>query len=147
MIRIPKHAYVVLFTASLSSLLGASLFAVSDPVEIAVREHVDLIEINHYFDDGGKPVFYQLIFYNWDEIGGRYNVVGWRLLKHETQVPQKNAATGLYYSSWHDGSTLRLVETDRVLQTWTQYDPETRERLFLPKERRADLLRNDLKRR
>ena len=74
----------------------------SDPPPVAVTEHVDLIEVNHYFDDGGKPVFDQLIFYNWDESARRYNVVAWRLLKNPNQLPIRNPKNGKYYSAWHD---------------------------------------------
>ena len=65
-----------------------------DPPEIAVTDYVDLVEVNHYFDNAGKPVFNQLIFYNWDEPAGRYNVCAWRLLKNPSQVPVRNPVTG-----------------------------------------------------
>ena len=145
-----NKAAFALLAVSLCGFLAISVqpvSALSDPPELAITDHIDLIEVNHYFDDSGKLVFDQLIFYNWDTVAGRHNVVAWRLLKHKQQLPQRNPQTGLYYSSWQDGATLRLVQADRILETWTQYDPETRERQFLPKERRADLRRIDLKRR
>ena len=117
----------------------------SDPPAFAATESIDLVEVNHYYDDGGKAVFDQLIFYNWDSQAGRYNVVAWRLLKNPNQLPLRNPQNGMYYSSWHDGKLLRVIQAERKLETWTQYDPETRERQFLPKSQRPDLLRLDLK--
>lgn len=127
----------------LCATFGAML---SDPPRIAATEHIDLIEINHYFDGGGKSVFDQLIFYNWDESARRFNVVAWRLLKNPNQLPIRNPGNGMYYTSWHDGKILRVIHADRKMETWTQYDPETYERKFLPKSSRSDLLRIDLKR-
>ena len=121
-------------------------FLFSDPPRIAAAEHIDLIEVNHYFDGSGKSVFDQLIFYNWDKTANRFNVVAWRLLKNPNQLPIRNAQNGMYYASWHDGKILRVIHADHKMETWTQYDPETYERRFLPKSCRSDLLRIDLKR-
>jgi len=130
---------------TLMLMLALTLSAVSDPPTFAIADQIDLVEVNHYFDDGGKPVFDQLIFYDWDQSAGRYNVVAWRLLKSASQLPLKNAASGKYHACWHDGKVLRMVHADRKQETWTQYDPETYERRFLPKRNRSDLLRVDLK--
>lgn len=112
---------------------------------ISATEHIDLVEVNHYYDGTGKLVFDQLIFYNWDDSARRFNVVAWRLLKNPNQLPIRNAANGKYSASWHDGKVLRIIHADRKQETWTQYDPETHERQFLPKSNRSDLLRIDLK--
>ncbi len=116
-----------------------------DPDNVAITSHVDLIEVNHYFDNEGKPVFNQLIFHNWDDSAGRFNVCAWRLLKNPNQIPVRNAVTGHYSATWHDGKILRTVNAERRIETWTQYDPETWERAFLPKSQRPDLLRPDVK--
>jgi hypothetical protein len=116
---------------------------VADPPRLAATEHIDLVEVNHYFDDCGKPVFDQLIFYNRDESARRYNVVAWRLLKNPNQLPVRHPLSGKYYASWHDGKILRIIHADQKMETWTQYDPETHERKFLPKSSRSDLLRID----
>ena len=117
----------------------------TDPPPIAAVDHVDLVEINHYFDPQGKKVFDQLVYYDWDDRAQRYNVVGWRLLKNQNQLPVRHPANGKYYSTWHDRKLLRIVYANRQMETWTQYDPETYERKFLAKNKRSDLLRLDLK--
>jgi hypothetical protein len=115
--------------------------APGDPPQVALTTHVDLVEVNHYFDAEGKPVFNQLIFYDWDEQAGRFNVVAWRLLKNPRQVPVSDSVTGKYSATWHDGRVLRTVRAERRVETWTQFDPETFERAFLPKNERPDLVR------
>ena len=117
----------------------------TDPPRNTATEYIDLIEVNHYFDGSGKPVFDQLIFYNWDQEANRYNVVAWRLLKNPNQLPIRNPRNGKYTTSWHDGKILRVIHADDRMETWTQHDPETLERKFLPKSERSDLLRIDLK--
>ncbi len=117
---------------------------ISDPPRTATTEHIDLIEVNHYFDGMGKSVFDQLIFYNWDESAQRYNVAAWRLLKNPNQMPIQNPRNQKYSCTWHDGKILRVIHADRKMETWTQYDPETFERNYLPKSNRSDLLRPDL---
>ena len=130
-------------------ILLALCFAITggltDPPSIAAVDHVDLVEINHYFDPLGKKVFDQLVYYDWDDRAQRYNVVAWRLLKNKNQLPVRHPANGKYYSTWHDRKLLRIVYASRQMETWTQYDPETYERKYLAKNKRSDLLRLDLK--
>ena len=129
----------------MASFLLTFLVAIfpGDPPDVSVVSYVDLIEVNHYFDNEGKPVFDQLIFYDWDDTAARFNVTAWRLLKNPNQIPVRDAATGRYTASWHDGKLLRTVHADRRIETWTQHDPETWERAWLPKSRRPDLVRPD----
>ena len=118
-----------------------SVIVATDPPVHAVSEHVDLIEINHYFDDSGKSIFDQLIYYNWDDKAKRFNVCAWRLVKNKNQLPVRQAGSDKYYTAWYDGKILRVVYADRTYESWTQHDPETLERLFFPKELRPDLYR------
>lgn len=109
------------------------------PVEDSLCEKVDLIEVNHFYDEQGKLVLDQLIFYDWSPTDGRFQVRAWRLLKKPTQVPRKDSRTGEYTSLWNDGAVLRKVSASQCRETWTQYDPEFTEREFLPKDKRRDL--------
>lgn len=126
--------------AKLLTLILTSLLPVDDARSHAVTQHVDLVEVNHYFDDAGKPVFDQLIFFNWDDDANRFSVLAWRLIKNQNQIPVRQSSSGQYYAAWHDGKILRLIYADRALETWTQFDPETVERAYLAKDRRPDLL-------
>ncbi len=53
-----------------------------------LRDQVDLIELNSFYDERGALVFQQVIFYDWSESDARYNVRAWRLVKHECQIPR-----------------------------------------------------------
>lgn len=103
-----------------------------------VGDKCDLIEVNHFFDDDGRHVFDQQIFFDWSPAAGRYQVRGWRLIKSSRQHPEW-MPDGSYRIIWQDGEILRKVRAASVRESWTQYDPELLEREYLPKEHRTDL--------
>ena len=104
-------------------------------------ERVDLIEVNHFYDEQGDLVFDQIIFYDWSHPEGRYHVRAWRLLKTPAQLPRKSWQDRSYVAIWHDGEVLRRVQASSVRESWTQFDPELVEREYLPKEHRTELRR------
>jgi hypothetical protein len=124
--------------------LGAILVALgTSPREDVARDSVDLIEINHFYDEQGRLVFDQVIFYDWSSADARYMVRAWRLVKNPGQLPQRDWKSGGYVAVWQDsgqgGEVLRHVQSQSIRETWTQYDPELVEREYLPKERRKEL--------
>jgi hypothetical protein len=121
-------AVAILFTA-----LGSS------GPEVVARDEVDLVEINHFYDENGKHVFDQLIFYDWSAEQSRFQVRAWRLVKSPTQLPQRNWQRGEFEAVWHDGDVLRKIHAFSTRETWTQYDPELIERSSLPREQRREL--------
>jgi hypothetical protein len=104
-----------------------------------VTDSVDLIEINHCYDEQGQLVFDQVLFYDWCAEKGRYDVRDWRLLKRRIQIPRRHHDTGTYVAVWRDGQTLRKVHAQTIRESWTQYDPEIVEQNHLPKNRRRAL--------
>lgn len=112
-----------------------------NPQEGIAAERVDLIEVNHFFDEHGKLVFDQVIFYDWCDDQARYNVRAWRLLKKPSQLPKRNWNSGDYVAIWHDGELLREVRAPVMRETWTQHDPELIEREYLAKEKRVELFK------
>lgn len=122
------------------STVCASLVAFGiAPREDVARESVDLIELNHFYDEHGRLVFDQVIFYDWASSESRYNVRAWRLVKNPSQLPQRDWAGGGYSAMWQDGEQIRHIRSKSIRETWTQYDPELVEREFLPKEKRKEL--------
>ena len=118
-------------------------FTLSPADEVTV-DQVDLVEVNHFYDDQGRLVFDQVIYFDWSAQQGRYQVRDWRLLKTQTQVPLRDWREGGYVSEWEDfkqRNGLRRVKSKSVRETWTQYDPELVEREFLAQEKRAELTR------
>jgi len=102
-------------------------------------EQVDLVELNHFFDDQGRHVFDQMIFYDWSPEQNRYQVRAWRLLKSASQQPRHDWERDLYVATWQDGDLFRKVLAKAMKETWTQHDPELAEREYLPKEMRREL--------
>lgn len=123
-----------------ASLLTAAM-GFSSGNEIPANDRVALVEVNHYYDEYGKHVFDQLIFYDWNEENGRYDVVAWRLIKHDTMLPTTDYDRGCYNVTWMDGDFPRLVRVEQIRETWTQYDPELLERDALPESKRRELRR------
>ena len=110
----------------------------SEPSE----EKVDLVELNHFHDDQGRPVFDQIIFYDWSAAEGRYQVRDWRLLKSIDQIPLHNSRDREFVAVWNDfkaQDTLRSTKAKMVRETWTQYDPELVEREYLAENKRRKL--------
>lgn len=123
-------------TSALGVLLAALAYS---PSEDIVRDHVDLVEVNHYFDEYGRHVFDQTIYYDWCPVQCRYNVRAWRLVKSQSQLPHRDWESGGYVATWHDGSILRKIRADSLRESWTQYDPELIEQEYLPKDKRREL--------
>ena len=119
-------------------LLAAAALALTPTSDVA-HDVVDLIEVNHFYDEHGRLVFDQVIFYDWCNSQCRYQVRAWRLLKSPAQIPQKNFNTGEYETLWHDGDVTRRVRGKSFRESWTQHDPELRERDYLPKDKRGEL--------
>ena len=126
--------------ATLVSTIGLlACLCGSSPREDVASEQVDLVEVNHFYDDQGRHVFDQVIFYDWAEGHSRHMVRAWRLVKNPAQLPQRNWKDGSYTALWHDNETLRKVQAKSMRESWTQYDPELVEREYLPKEKRKAL--------
>lgn len=109
------------------------------PREESTSEQVDLIELNHCYDEHGKLVIEQIIYYDWSYAESRYQVRAWRLLKTPGQIPRRSSSGDGYVAVWQDGNLLRKIHAKQFRETWTQHDPELTEREFLPKEKRLDL--------
>ena len=110
-----------------------------NPTEDVARERVDLMEVNHFYDEQGRLVFDQVIFYDWSPDHSRYMVRAWRLVKNPSQLPERDWRDGGYLAVWQDGEILRRVQAQSMRESWTQYDPELAEREYLPKEKRKEL--------
>lgn len=111
----------------------------ANPAAKVIQEQVDLIEINHFHDDQGRPVFDQILFYDWSPTDRRYQVRDWRLLKNSNQIPLRMVREGEYMAVWSDfknNDALRETRAKLVRESWTQYDPELIEREFLPEGKR-----------
>src|SRR3990167_8176284 len=111
------------------------------PHTAVVEDRCDVVEINHFYDDNGRLVFDQLIYWDWSDAAGRYEVRAWRLLKSCNQIPMRDRQRGGYAAVWHDGDQLRVVRHRSTRETWSQYDPELLQRPLLATEDRKEFTR------
>lgn len=109
------------------------------PVETVSTEAADVIELNHFFDGDGRPVFDQVIFWQWHADESAYRVRAWRLWKSPAQTPWRDWSVGGYTTAWFDGDRLRVIRGTSFRETWTQHDPELEDRAFLPAHERRGL--------
>ena len=97
-----------------------------NPVEDVVRDRVDVIEVHHFYNDQGKHVHDQIIFWDWHPHKERLVVRAWRLARSHNEYPTKDWERGCYSATWLDNhTTLRRVEAASIRETWLQHDPET----------------------
>lgn len=61
------------------------------------------------YDDKGRLVFDQVIFYDWSDREARLNVRAWRLAKDKSLVPFRDWQSGGYRVTWIDGEVPRDV--------------------------------------
>lgn len=126
-------------SAGLLLLLAAITPGSPAAATATVRQRVDLIELNHFVDEEGREVFRQVIFYDWSKSQRRFHVRAWRLVKKESQLPQRRWNPDHYQCSWHDDGMLRQVWAPSLRETWTQKDPERVNRGLLPEDQRIPL--------
>ena len=118
------------------------LLSVIPRPDMRVQERADLTELNHFYDDNGKLVFDQTIFYDWSVADERYHVRAWRLMKNApAELTHRDWLRGGYRTTWHDSGSEIITDvwSPEYRETWTQYDPELVEREYLPKEKRKEL--------
>ncbi len=108
-----------------------------------VRDRCDAIEQNFYYDEQGRLVFAQLIYYDFPPTAERHFVRAWRLVKDQSQVPQRDwrngGYTSLFYEASQSGECWRLITAPSYYESWTQWDVELVEREYMPKEKRREL--------
>ena len=95
----------------------------------SVDEYVDLIELNHFYDQLGRPVYDQVIFYERAPETGRFQVRSWCLVEDRESLnrrPIRNHETQLYQVDWFDTDQrlLRKITSRLYRESWTQIDPE-----------------------
>ena len=103
------------------------------------RDRVDLIELNHAYDDSGRHVFDQVLFYRWSPHHRMFQVTAWRLVKKTQQLPVQSLATGGYTCRWTDDGVLREIWAPSFRETWSSKDPERENRKIFAEAQRNEL--------
>lgn len=127
-------------------VLVAFMAMPSDPGALGryVTERVDLIELNHFYDDLGRHAYDQVIFYEWSPDYRRFHVIAWCLVENDlNRLPTRNPGNGEYVVRWHDRDAKihRDVRSQLYQETWSQVDPERVNKKLLDEKYRASLLR------
>jgi len=136
------------------------------PKETVLRDVVSVIEVNHMCEKNGSLVFDQIIFWRWVPSESAYRVAGWRILKSVREEAPKQVCRepdgwqprpkwkgghaaplkrhdrgGWWISQWKDerDRVWREVAAPMYRETWTHYDPEVRDRQYIPSNQRMGL--------
>lgn len=109
-----------------------------------LRDSVDLIELNHFYDDLGRHAYDQVIFYEWCEEFCRYHVVAWSLVEEDyLRLPVASPGGRTTVVRWFDRDAKRHREIRSRLyrESWTQTDPERDNKKLFEEKLRITLLR------
>ena len=109
-----------------------------------LSESVDLIELNHYYDDLGRHAYDQIIFYEWSSEYRRFHVIAWCLVEEDLmRLPTRDHARKAYSVRWQDRDSkkMRTVWSKHYRETWTQSDPERDNKKLMDEKYRISLLR------
>ena len=114
----------------LLAILAASIL----PHDRAIRDSANIAEVQHYYDEHGRLVFDQLVFWCADD-----HVIWWKLIKTESDLPRRDWQYGGYVTTFMDGEQLRSVRAPSFRERWEQWDVELADREAFPKEKRRGL--------
>jgi hypothetical protein len=126
----------------LSVILGTS--GNLDPRFGVVREHVDVVELNHFYDKRGNHLYDQVLF--WERLpgSGDFRIRGWTLIDDREAVsraPTKDAKTGLYEVTWINEEGVRKLHSRIYVESWTHRDPERDDKRYLAEAYRLSLVK------
>lgn len=121
--------------------LPYSAVAKQDIGEPVLVERHDVVELNHFYDDNGRLIFSQVIWYDLvfddEKPDGQFIVKAWKLTPQHRCIPLKTSDG--YTSVFLDGIDLRKVIAGSMRETWEQFDPELENRQRKPQELRGGL--------
>ena len=107
-----------------------------------VKERVDLIELNHFYDDLCRPAYDQVILYEWSPDHRRFDVIAWALIDNLEKAPHQLAGSGQWEVRWYDvdHKVFRVVGARLYRETWSQVDPERENKKLMPEKHRVGLM-------
>lgn len=109
-----------------------------------LRDSVDLIELNHFYDDLGRHAYDQLIFYEWSAEYCRYHVISWCLIEDDfSRLPVQLPGSRDTMVRWYDRDAKRHrdVRSSMFRETWTRTDPERENKKLLEEKDRISFAR------
>lgn len=90
------------------------------------RERVDVIELNHVYNENGH-VFSQLIYWDWYDNG--LHVVAWTMAPKEKENPVRLVGGEYIHTMFsRDGRSVMHIRAKSFRERHTQFDPEIEDR-------------------
>lgn len=108
-----------------------------------LKERVDLIELNHSYDDQGRHKYDQVIFYEWSPDFRRFHVIDWCLVEDdENRFPRRATGKREYVVRWYDkdNKVHREIRSRLYRETWSCIDPERANKEYLAEKHRVSLM-------
>lgn len=96
---------------------------------------VDMVEVNHYYNEKDELIFTQVIYYEWKHDYCRFDVMKWHMLENTKIHKQGN---WFYINNWEATPPIR-VKTKRLRTSHTYYDPERLNQKLTHPDQRTDL--------
>jgi hypothetical protein len=117
----------------------------SVPIAFSTHEPVDAIELNHSFDERGRLIYDQVIFWERTPATGRFQVRAWCLVD-DSQVAHRRPLrndNGLYECDVVDTNErlTRRIVSRLFRESWTQIDPEREDKKRHPESLRIELVK------
>ena len=112
-----------------------------------VQEQFSKIELNHFFDECGRAVYSQLIFWQHNRSAGRDEVRHWRL--YNAKDDRIRFGCEFVNFSWMDLEneqnlfTFRDAKSRSFVETFSQTDPERANKKILDERNRVQLIKRD----
>ena len=126
-------------------LLSVMTFGNPSIVKVG-EENVDLIELNHFYDQTAKHVYDQVIIYEWIESQGCFRVRAWFLVENDgslERIPRFRRSNQRWEMRWRDKETdlQRQISSRHFRESWSQIDPEQIDRKKVGERYRTALIR------
>ena len=112
---------------------------------LVLEEEVDLMELNHFYDDCGRHVYDQIIFYEWGADLREYHVRAWCLIscdeKGQNQIWHTHFDDRCHVR-WFDRDQrqFRQIHSNYFRETWSNIDPERANKKKLDERLRTALI-------
>lgn len=132
---------VRILTLLLAVVLSPVAKTSADNRKLPLTILVDLIEINHVYDETGRHRFDQMILWEWSPDYRRFHVVGWWTLNQDVNYTI-NGNTAQLRELVADGVVARSARTylgKAKRETWTTRDPEVTSRAVFGEQHRRGL--------
>lgn len=93
------------------------------PNDAAIEDRVQIIELQHVYDEQAQCIFHQMLF--WERTyEGNLRVVAWRIWTAESPTPLREPVGRGFVLLWMDGEQLRRVYAKGWKESYRLYENE-----------------------